>query len=59
VGDPLVDEDEGGAVVGEQLAKGVAGVGGFFVVGAHAIEGDAGLVQPAGGVAQLSGEFAP
>ena len=59
VGDPLVDEDEGGAVVGEQLAEGVAGIGGALVVGTDAVEGGARLVRAAGGMAQLPGKLAP
>ena len=59
VGDILVDEDQGGAVVCQQLAEGVAGVGGVLVVGAHALEGGARLARAAGGMAELPGKLAP
>ena len=59
VGDILVDQDQGRAVVCQQLTEGVAGVGGVLVVGAHAFVGSARFAVAAGGMAQLPGKLAP
>ena len=59
VGDILVDQDQGWAVVCQQLTEGVAGIGGFLVVGAHAFVGSARLALAAGGMAELPGKLAP
>src|SRR5690606_35053948 len=59
VGDPLVDQDEAGAVVVEERAERVAGVGGVLVVGADALVGAAGLLEAAGAEAELPRQLAP
>ena len=59
VGDILVDQDQGRAVVCQQLTEGVAGVGGVLVVGAHAFVGSARFAVAASGMAQLPGKLAP
>ena len=59
VGDPLVDQDQGRAVVGQQLTQHVAGIGGALVVGAHPLKGSARRGRAAGAMAQLPGKLAP